>query len=189
MFDLREEREHLLRLQDYLEWYTSGAIPEEPAMLVDVVREGVIYSFNMVDPRGDYRVQGQGYELVISGVTLVRHGTELSLVILCGESVADRSDAKASDFDMGQALEGRELLVSHPDLTEDDRFLEETPEYSRVVGLVRVDLKESPEFRPIPQSRRGTSVPRRDGRPDGVSRLHATRRARALRLGVRGDAG
>ena len=86
MFDLREEREHLLRLHDYLDWYTSGAMPEEPGVLTEVAKEGVIYSYNMVEPAGDFRVEVQGSELVISGVGLVRHATELSMVILCGET-------------------------------------------------------------------------------------------------------
>ncbi|MDE0623881.1 MAG: GIY-YIG nuclease family protein [Bryobacterales bacterium] len=146
MFDLREEREHLLRLQDYLEWYTSGAIPEEPEILVEVMTEGVVHSFNLVDPTGDYRVQTQGSELVISGVALVRHGTELSMMILCGESPSDFSDEEAPDFDRGQAIVGRESLESDPELTAEDRFLKEIPGHSRVIGLVRLDLRGRQSF-------------------------------------------
>ena len=146
MFDLREEREHLLRLQEYLEWYTSGTIPEEPEILVEVMTEGVVHSFNLVDPTGDYRVQTQGSELVISGVALVRHGTELSMMILCGESTADLSDEEATDIDRGQPIVGRESLKSNPELTAEDRFLKEMPEYSRVIGLVRLDLKGRQSF-------------------------------------------
>ena len=146
MFDLREEREHLLRLHDYLEWYTSGAIPEEPEILVEVIKEGVIHSFNMVAPTGDYRVQTRGSELVISGVALVRHGTELSMMILCGESPPHLSDKEATDFEMGQAMVGKEGLESGPEYTAEDRFLKEIPGYSRVIGLVRLDLKSRQSF-------------------------------------------
>ena len=146
MFDLREEKEHLLRLHDYLEWYTSGAIPEEPEMLAEVMKEGVIHSFNMVDPTGDFRVQTQSSELVIAGVAMVRHGTELSMMILCGESPPDLSDDEAGGFDEGQAMVGKERLVSDPSLSAKDRFLEEIPGYSRVIGLVRLDLKSRQSF-------------------------------------------
>ena len=146
MFDLREEREHLLRLYDYLEWYTSGAIPEEPEILVEIVKEGVIHSFNMVDPTGDYRVQTRGSELAIAGMALVRHGTELSMMILCGESPPKLSDNAAADFDKGQAVIGKERLEIDPEYSAEDRFLKEMPGYARVIGLVRLDLKSRQSF-------------------------------------------
>ena len=149
MFDLREEREHLLRLHDYLEWYTAGAIPEEPGILTEVMKEGVNYSFNMVDPTGDYRVQTQGSELAVSGVGLVRHGTELSMMILCGESPPALSDREASDLvdkSKRQPTPGKERLESDPDYSVEDRFLKEMPGYSRVIGLVRLDLKSRQSF-------------------------------------------
>lgn len=146
MFDLREEKEHLLRLHDYLEWYTSGYIPEEPEILVEVIKEGVIYSFNMVDPTGDYRVETLGSELAISGVALVRHGTELSMMILCGESPPNLSDKEATDHDSGESIAGRERLESNPVYTAEDRYLKEMPGYSRVIGLVRLDLKSRQSF-------------------------------------------
>jgi hypothetical protein len=147
MFDLREEREHLLRLHDYLEWYTAGAIPEEPGILTEVMKEGVNYSFNMVDPTGDYRVQTQGSELAISGVGLVRHGTELSMMMLCGESPPALSDREASDLlDKRQPTPGKERLEPDPDYSVEDRFLKEMPGYSRVIGLVRLDLKSRQSF-------------------------------------------
>ena len=71
MFDLREERDHLLRLNDYIDWYTSGAFPEDPKILTEFATEGVIYSYNMVTPKEDFRLQTTDSELVISGVPLV----------------------------------------------------------------------------------------------------------------------
>ena len=139
MFDLREEREHLLRLHDYLDWYTSGAMPEEPGVLTEVAKEGVIYSYNMVEPAGDFRVEVQGSELVISGVGLVRHATELSMVILCGETPPHLSDEEAEDVDF-EPMVGKEGLEIGAEYSGEDRYLKEVPGYSRVIGLARVDL-------------------------------------------------
>ena len=127
MFDLRGEREHLLRFHDYLDWYTLGAIPEEPGMLTEVMEEGLTYSFNMIDPTGDYRVQTRGSELAIVGVGLVRHGTELSMMMLCGESPPDFSDGEARDLDKGRPIAGKEHLESNPEFSTEDRFLKEMP--------------------------------------------------------------
>lgn len=141
MFDLRQEKEHLLRLYDYLDWYTAGPIPEEPEILIEVAKEGVIYSYNMVEPAGDFRVQTADSELVVCGAALIRHSTELSMIVLCGESPPDLSDEEAADFDRGHPIVGKERLEISPEYSAKDRYLKEVPGYSRVIGLVRLDLR------------------------------------------------
>ncbi|MCY4559119.1 MAG: GIY-YIG nuclease family protein [Chloroflexi bacterium] len=145
IFDLREEREHLLHLHDYLDWYTSGAIPEDPRVLTDVVQEGITYSYNMVDPPGDFRVALPGSELVVSGIAMVRHMAELSMAVLCGETPPQPSDEAAEGFydkagsPMETAIE-KEGLALAPEYTVEDRYLTEVSGYARVIALVRVDL-------------------------------------------------
>ena len=140
MFDLREEKEHLLRLRDYIDWYTSGSIPDEPEILLEVVKEGLIYSYHMVEPVEDFRVETKDAELVVSGVALVRHSTELSMIILCGEKPGDITDEVISRFDEARPVMGKEGLKVDPSYSVDDRFLKEIPGYSRIIGLVRFDL-------------------------------------------------
>ena len=146
VFDLREEREHLLCLHDYIDWYTSGAFPEEPKVLTDIAAEGVIYSYNMVAPTEDFRLQTIDSELVISGVALVRHSTELSMIVLCGEAPACPSDESILDFSRENLVIGKEYLKADSEWSIDDRYLEDIPGYSRVVGLVRFDLESRRYF-------------------------------------------
>ena len=68
------------------------------------------------------------------------------MMMLCGESPPALSDREASDFDQGQPFAGKESLESHPDYSVEDRFLKEMPGYSRVIGLVRLDLKSRQSF-------------------------------------------
>ena len=67
IFNLRAEREHLLRLYDFVEWFTSGVTLDDPGILTDILPEGVIYSYNMVAPTEDFRLQTDDSELVVSG--------------------------------------------------------------------------------------------------------------------------
>ena len=147
IFDLREERDHLLRLHDYLDWYTSGDFPEDPMILTEIAAEGVIYSYNMVAPPEDFRLQTSDSELVISGVALVRHSNELSMIALCGEAPANPPDEKIPEI-IGEyvPLAGKEGLESDPELSIDDRYLKEVPGYSKVIGLVRFDLESRRYF-------------------------------------------
>ena len=145
VFDLREEREHLLRLHDYLDWYTSGAMPEEPGVLTEVIQEGVIYSYNMADPTDDFRVAMLGSDLVISGVAMVRHMEELSMAVLCGETPPQLPDEEAERIygkdapALETSIEKDGLEVSS-EYSVQDRYLTEIPGRARVVGLVRIDL-------------------------------------------------
>ena len=145
IFDLREERDHLLQLTEYIDWYSSGAFPDEPGVLTEIAAEGVIYSYNMVAPTEDYRIQTNGSELVITGVALVRHSTEVSMIALCGETPANVSDEKIPELGHGRPAVGKEGLESDGAYSITDRYLKETPGYSRVIGLVRFDL-ESRQF-------------------------------------------
>src|SRR6185295_19582082 len=38
-FDLREEREHLLRFYEYIDWYTASSFPDKPLALTDILPE------------------------------------------------------------------------------------------------------------------------------------------------------
>ena len=140
IFDLRAEREHLLRLYDFVEWFTSGVTLDDPGILTDILPEGVIYSYNMVAPTEDFRLQTDDSELVVSGVALVRHENELSMIALCGESPAFTTDEKFSDMEEFQPILGKEGLEPHPDLSASDRYVKELPGYSKVIALVRFDL-------------------------------------------------
>ncbi len=145
VFDLREEKEHLLHLHDYLDWYTSGTIPDKPGLLTEVMQEGVIYSYNMANPTGDFRITIVDSELVISGVALVRHMAELSMAVLCGERPPRPSDEDAKRFHdkevpfLEVSIEKEGLDVA-PEYSVEDRYLAEIPGWGRVVGLARIDL-------------------------------------------------
>ncbi len=87
IFDLRQEREHLLRVHDYFDWYTTEhAIPDDPMILTDIMQEGVNYSFDVVGDTGEYAVSSEGSRIAIGGVSMVRHGNELSTILLAAEN-------------------------------------------------------------------------------------------------------
>jgi hypothetical protein len=140
-FDLRDERDHLLRLDDYLDWYTSGQFPEEPPALVDILPEGVIHSYTMAAPLNDFHLNtGGASRLALFGVSMVRHSTELSMLAVLGESPAYPPDDDIGAFEEGTPTRGRETLQPAPELGVKDRYLEEAPQLARIVALVRFDL-------------------------------------------------
>ena len=140
IFDLREEKEHLLRLSNFFEWFTSGVALDEPGILTEILPEGKIYSYNMVAPSNDFRLQTGDSELIVSGVALVRHESELSMIALCGETPEFLIADDFPDMDGCEPILGKEDLKSDPGYSPEDRYLKEVPGYSKVLALVRFDL-------------------------------------------------
>ena len=94
----------------------------------------------MVTPKQDYRIQTEDSELVVSGVALVRHSTELSMIALCGESPAYPVDSGSSSMEDVQRIFGKEALTPDPALSANDRYLNELPDFAKVIALGRFDL-------------------------------------------------
>ena len=113
VFDLREEVEHLLSIDDYFNWYDKGEIPRCPGMLADIMKEGVIYSYDMISDKNSFRISGQSQQ-VFAGVSFVRHELELSCIFLAGENPPLISDKKIKKVAKGKGIGGREGILISP---------------------------------------------------------------------------
>jgi hypothetical protein len=135
-FVLRPERDHLLRFSEYLEWYTASSFPEEPRSLIDIMEEGVVYSYDFVLDPSEPLLAAEESKLLMVGISLIRHRDEVTLLILAGETPPSVSDEVESD----QPVRGKEKIRPAAELTANDRLLEGMPAYSRVLLASRFDL-------------------------------------------------
>lgn len=141
IFDLRQEREHLLRLHDYFDWYTAcQEIPDDPRILIDVIEEGIIYSYDMAGDTGDYTISAEGSRLAIAGLSMIRHENELSAMLLAGENPPYPPDNDISNMSYSGSAKGREDISSPQDLSTKDRYIEGMHGFSKVILLTRFDL-------------------------------------------------
>lgn len=142
VFDLRQEREHFLRLEDYFEWYTSdNKTPGEPEILIDVLQEGVVYSYDVVGDIGDYTISTEGSRLAIVGVSLIRHKNELSIILLSGENPPYPPDSEIPFFQFAKTRpKGKEGLSSDNSFSIKDRYMEGMLGYVKVLLLTRFNL-------------------------------------------------
>lgn len=139
-FDLRPEAEHLLSINDYFEFYSKSPFPLVPEMLLDVMQEGVIYSFDLVSTAGSPRICNHSKQ-VLAGVSLIRRAHELSSVLLAGENPPQTPDAvieRRIGEGFGKSHKG---ISPHPDLTTKDRYLGGFPDFAKVIVMTRFDLK------------------------------------------------
>lgn len=144
VFDLRDEREHLLRLHDYFDWYTSEKnIPEDPEILKDIMQEGVTYSFDVAGDTGEYAISSEGSRIAIGGVSMVRHANELSTILLAAESPPYPPDSGVplfSSSDGVNLVEGHKEISPEQTLTVQDRYFDGLQGFSKVILLTRFDL-------------------------------------------------
>lgn len=143
-FDLRPEREHLLHFSDYLDWYTSASFPEEPPALIDIMKEGIVYSYNMTNPSADIFLNTPNSALCVVGTGMVRHKNELSVVIIAGENPPFPADFEIdTGLDLQKISPGKEGLRPCNSLNIQSRYIEGLQEYSQVIMMARFDLLRS----------------------------------------------
>jgi len=86
---LLPEKDHLLSFSDFVDFATSADAPADPFAAAYFLEDGVIYSYNSLDDPHDLTFQADdGAEYGIGGVSIVRHGDEVS-VMLVGGRIAD----------------------------------------------------------------------------------------------------
>jgi len=137
-YDLRDEVEHLLSIDDYFRWYKLGEIPTHPRLLEDVIQEGKVYSYDFISDTSNFRISGASQQ-VFAGVSFVRHSYELSCLLLAGENPPLHADG----FDFGGLPRnvGRKEITPDPNLTSKDRYLDGYPSFAKVIVLTRFDLR------------------------------------------------
>jgi len=145
ILDLRPEREYLLRLHDYFDWYTAErTIPLVPRILLDTMEEDVIYSFDLFGDTGEYAISKGDSRLAIAGVSMIRYKDELSVILLSGENPPYPPDVIIDSVSEMAPAKGREHicreLLSSSSLSMKDRYLDGMPGFGKVLLLSRFDL-------------------------------------------------
>lgn len=139
-FDLREEKEHLLSIDDYFRWYEKGEIQKKPEILQEIMEEGVIYSYDMMSGEGSPRISGDSHQ-VFAGISFVRHAHELSCLLLAGESPPQTSDEEvARRIKEGFGITRNGILPAS-NLTAKDRYLDGFPNFAKLIVMTRFDVR------------------------------------------------
>jgi hypothetical protein len=142
IFDLREEIEHLVSVDEYFTWYEKNTLPKKPQILKEIMTEGVVYSYEMISEANSLRISGDSQQ-VFAGVSFVRHHNELSCLLLAGENPPLQSDEDVLKMFSLPSTPAKKGITPHPDLTTKDRYLDGYPSFAKVILLARFDLEAS----------------------------------------------
>lgn len=144
IFELRQERDHLFSFQSFIDWVTGGEIESDDLGLVDVLEEGVIYSFNSVDsPSSLCFSTSDGKEFGFASMSCIRFGGEVSLILLAGQ----KADLDVESEAVRKSLEGYEAFSHRPHIQPSDTLapraepLIEGQDLWKTIVLLRFDTE------------------------------------------------
>ena len=139
LFDIRREKDFLLSVNDFIEWYTGLEVPLEPSILCDVMEEGVVYSYNMASDSDAFSVKVGGGRAIVGGVSLIRHDDEVSCILVAGEN----PPLSVPDYEKVEGVRppGKEGVRVADGLTKEDRYLSGYPGHGKVIVLSRFSTK------------------------------------------------
>ncbi len=114
--------------------------------MMDIMQEGLIYSFDLAGDTGEFTTSTQDSNIAIAGLSLIRHQNELSVILLAGENPPNPPDSEIlaknilGSFNPAQ---GREEIVPSHDLSVQDRYLDGMVGFSQIIILTRLNLESN----------------------------------------------
>ena len=140
IFELKPERDHLLSFSDFVDFVTGSDAPSDGLGAAAHVPENVIHSYSCLDdPHQLMFSTDLGKNYAVAGVSFVRRGQKVWVMVLGGRSAA--SDDDLADWSKVQPTRGREHIPPHSSLTEASAFLREYPDLRRTIVLIELDLR------------------------------------------------
>lgn len=140
-FKIRKEKDYLVSFVDYLDFFTSENFDTDLKEITRDYEEGVIYNYNGThDPRELFFKCTEGSKFCVLGVSLVRTGNEVNVVMLAGQECDLQSETETLT-ELGSALPHKNHIQPDPSLKKEAAALLEGENLWRTVVLSRLDLK------------------------------------------------
>lgn len=143
VFELREEKDHLFSFNDFLDYITQDSFDSEHSNIKSLTEEGVIYSFNSFgDPFENTFSTRADDEFSIVGVSIVRFGDEVSMMMLGGQhcDLEEKSAALREMFASQEILSHRTHIVPDQDLEVRAEPISDKVQLWKTIFLTRFDL-------------------------------------------------
>lgn len=143
IFKLYPEIDHLFSSLEFLDYVTSPDAPTDIREVLHCLEDSVIYSYNVINSPGDmtFSIAG-GTEYGIGGSALIRHGKEITALLLAGQktdlSKRTREIRKAVISDI---FPGKESIKPAEDRIREAVPLLGNKEFWQTLVLIRIDLE------------------------------------------------
>jgi len=145
IFRLRDEKDHVFSVAEFFDFVTTPGEKNDLNDIVDYMEENVIYSYLAYDDLQDFTISsGQKDEYAIAGVSIIRHGTEVNMLLIAGKraDIAAETESLQRIEEM-KALFGRQNLRPDSSLKIEAVQLRENTNFWKHLVLTRFDLGDA----------------------------------------------
>jgi hypothetical protein len=147
VFRIRDEQDHLCSFYDFMDWMTSPGRESPTASEVrHFIPEGKVFNITNLDRPLPTAITAGAYRFFPSGVSLVRHGDEVAVLLLVGEEANIESETEAlhskAEYERGTPGKGKENMAPAPGHRLEAVKLAGTENMWRAVAAFRTDISQ-----------------------------------------------
>jgi len=142
-FKLLPEKDHLFSFLEFLDYVTSNNAPSNIGEVLQNLEDSIIYSYNITNSPGDITFSiDRGSEYGFGGVSLVRHGNEVCILLLAGQKtdLTERTKTLQGKIE-GQPSPGKESIKPADDKVREAVPLLGNRQFWQTIVLTRIDLE------------------------------------------------
>lgn len=145
MFRIRDEKDHLFSVAEFFDFITTPDQQNDINDILDYMEENVIYSYVAYDDLEDFTISsGPKGEYAIAGASIVRHGTEVNMLLIAGKRaniVAETESLKS--MEEIKVPSGKQNISPDPNLKSEAVRLQENKNFWKHLVLTRFDLADA----------------------------------------------
>lgn len=146
IFQINKENDHKFVFSEFLEFITSEDLSEESDVCLSFFNDGEIYSYNNIESIDSFHYMiNNDKEIVVAGFSIVKVGSELNILLLCGEKTdLDNETIKLKEMKPLTKMTDpwKKGISPYPELIQEAVPLLGNKEYWQFVVLTRIDLED-----------------------------------------------
>lgn len=144
-FLLRDEKDNLFSMPEFIDFATSPDNNKDIRETLNYMEEGVIYSYSTYNDLEEFIFStGNSKEYAASGVSMIRHDTEINMIMLAGEKTDLDKETKALHvMEDVNVTPGKENIKPDPHWKREAVSLDGNSDFWQCLVLTRFDLSDA----------------------------------------------
>ena len=142
IFKILPEKDHLFSSVQFLDFVTSRDAPSDFGQAASILENNVIYSYNVINDLSDITFSiEKGTKCAIGGVSIIRHDTEVSILMLAGqETDLSKQSDKLRAMPVSDPYPGKEQITPAEGLVRQAEALFGSSNFWKTLVGVRIDV-------------------------------------------------
>jgi len=148
-FQLIEEELYKVSYFDFINFNSVNEYENKLNRIKETLTENLIFHFNFEKDIEKIRYKtGDGKKLIISGISMIRRGQEVTVIVITGRKISKGAKPESEDFkfnfdhpEKGELY--KEFIDSIKNKPLEYEFIDEKKEYAKILVICRIDLSSN----------------------------------------------